>query len=145
MNHTPTSGLLLALAMACSAGTALAQNASPAQAAPLTRAQVRMDTAEFLKTHEWIDATDTWVLKSGYEPPTGVVSRATVKAQRDEFLRNNRWDDRNAVWSPRKPVPPTVSGLTRAQVRADTAAFTRTHHWDEEKSEWLANPPLKRQ
>lgn len=136
-------GLLVALAIASASGYVQAQDASQARADSLTREQVRMETKEFLKTHRWDEPSDTWVLKTGVEPPTGVVSRAVVKAQRDEFLRNNRWDEPNDMWVPRKPVPPTISTLNRAQVRADTIAFTRTHHWDEEAGQWVANPPLK--
>jgi hypothetical protein len=144
MNRKHTMSLLAALAIASTTGLVQAQSTDSSAAASPSRAQVRMETKEFLKTHRWDEPSDTWVLKTGVEPPTGVVSRAVVKAQRDEFLRNNRWDEPNDMWVPRKPVPPTISTLTRAQVRADTIAFTRTHHWDEESEQWVANPPLKK-
>jgi hypothetical protein len=61
MNHTHIKGLLSGLALACTSGTALAQNATPAATAPLNRKQVRMDTAERLKTHRCDEGTGEWL------------------------------------------------------------------------------------
>ena len=143
MNAISTSKLFLALVLAGSVNLGHAQTTDSATAGSPTRMQIRMETKEFLKTHRWDEATEVWVLKSGVEPPTGVVSRATVKAMRDEYMRLNRWDEPSATWVPRKPVPATPSTLTREQVRADTLAFTRTHHWSEEAEDWVLNAPRK--
>ena len=134
------TGLLLALRIASTTVPVPAQTTGAPAAAPQSREQVRMETREFLRTHRWDEVSDTWLLKSGIEPPTGVVSRAVVKAQRDEYMRNNRWDEARAVWVPRQPVLPAVSSLTREQEREITIAFMRTHHWSEEKETWLLNP-----
>lgn len=144
MNHRHTTALLLLLALGPTAGSALAQSADPSAAASPSRAQVRMETKEFLKTHRWDEPSDTWLLKSGVEPPTGVVPRAVVKAQRDEFLRLNRWDEPSNTWIVRKPAAPTISALTRAQVRMETKAFIRTHRWDEDTEAWVAMPPARK-
>ena len=141
MNHKHLTALLLALV--ATAGTAQTRPADAAAEASPTRAQVRMETKEFLRTHRWDEPLETWILKSGVEPPTGVASRATVKAQRDEYMRRNRWVESTDTWVPRTPVPPTISSLTREQVRAETIAFTRTHHWDEETEAWVANRASK--
>lgn len=109
-----------------------------------TRQQVKMETKEFLSTHTWDANTDVWSLKSGVEPPTGVMSRATVKAQRDEFMRNNRWDNAISSYVPIKPAPRELSTLTRAEMRAETVQFMRTHRWDEPTEMWIENPPARK-
>ena len=144
MKRNHASPLFWALALAVVTTWGPAQAADPAAAVSPTRAQVRMETKDFLKTHRWDESNDTWVLKSGVEPPTGVMSRAVVKAQRDEFLRLNRWDEPTDTWKSRSPVPAQASTLTREQVRADTLAFTRSHHWSEETERWEKNLPLKK-
>jgi hypothetical protein len=143
MNPISPSNLFLALVLAGTVNLGHAQTTDSATAGSPTRMQVRMETKEFLKTHRWDEPTEVWVLKSGVEPPTGVVSRATVKAKRDEYMRLNQWDAVSDTWSARKPVPATPSTLTREQVRADTIAFTRTHHWDEEVEAWVLNTPRR--
>lgn len=124
------SGLLLAQ------GVQAQGTQSPVQ----TREQVRMETKEFLRTHRWEEATDTWVLKSGFEPPAGVRSRAEVKAERNAFLAANRWNEAESRWVPIKGEPRNMSSLTRDEVRRETAAFLRSHRWDEEKSAWIDRP-----
>lgn len=118
---------LLAL-LAC---TGLAQAQTPAAAAPLTRAQVKMEREEFMRTHRWHEATQTWMLRDGVEPPAGVKTRAEVKAERDAFVRTHRWDERVSGWVPREPAPREPGGLSRAEVKRDTVQFLRTHVWDE--------------
>ena len=54
-------GVLLAAAGATSA---FAQAAVAPPAEPLTRAQVRMERAEFVKSHRWDEETETWALES---------------------------------------------------------------------------------
>ncbi|MDH4392680.1 MAG: hypothetical protein QE285_14815 [Aquabacterium sp.] len=143
MNCKHAIGFVLALVLSSTMGAAQAQSADAASTSSPSRAQVRMETKEFLRTHRWDEASELWLLKSGVEPPTGVLSRAEVRARRDEFLRLNRWDEAAETWILRKPAPPTISGLTREEVRAETIAFTRTHHWDEGAEGWVANRPLK--
>lgn len=137
------TALPLALALATFGGGVLAQATEPAAAASPSRSQVRMETREFLRTHRWDEPLEIWVLKSGIEPPTGVVSRAAVRAKRDEFMRLNRWDEPTDTWVARSPAAPMASTLTREQVRVEMAAFAKTHTWDEETESWISNRPMK--
>lgn len=113
-------------------------DASTAAAAPLTRAQVKMERNEFVKTHRWEPTSEMWVLKPGFEPPEGVKSRTEVKAERDAYLSKYRWDERSSDWVPVAGGSRKLSTLTRAQVKAETIQFMRTHEWDEESSSWVA-------
>lgn len=122
------SALALAALLAC---PGLAQAQTQAADAPLTRAQVKMEREEFMRTHRWHEATQTWMLRDGVEPPAGVKTRAEVKAERDAFVRTHRWDERVSGWVPREPAPRESSSLSRAQVKRDTVQFLRTHVWDE--------------
>lgn len=131
-------GVLLAAAGATSA---FAQAAVAPPAEPLTRAQVRMERAEFVKSHRWDEATANWVLKPGYDAPVGMKTRAQVMAERDEVLRNNQWDERTGTWVPLKGKPREISTLSREQVRKETAEFIRTHRWDEETETWMLKSP----
>jgi hypothetical protein len=141
MKYLHVAGLLAGLNL-LALGSASAQMATPSTAAgPLTRAEVKMERDEFLKSHRWDEQTDMWVLKSGYEPPAGVMSRDQVKAQRDVFLSNNRWDESAGSWVPMKPGPRVLSTLTREQVKAETVQFLKTHRWDESSSTWLEKNP----
>jgi hypothetical protein len=103
--------LLLAVLLASTAGMVSAQTAADTAAASPTRAQVKMDRDEFLKTHHYDDVTSNWVLNSGSEPPAGMKSRAEIKAERDEFLRNNRYDTRIADWVPLKSEPRDLNAM----------------------------------
>jgi hypothetical protein len=105
--------------------------------APATRMQIKMERDEFLKTHRWDEYSETWLLKSGVEPPGSVKSRAEVKAARDVFLRNNKWDSTAGGWLPLKATPRDLNGMTREQVKAETDQFLKTHYWDEEAEGWL--------
>jgi len=127
--------LTLAMSLTTVCGSALAQ-AAPS-AAPATRAEVKMDAAEFKKTHVYDQVMDVWVVKSDMEPPQGMKSRAQIKAERDEFLRNNRWSENGSVWIPLKGKPRDMSTMTREQVKAETIAFTKTHRWDENTETWM--------
>jgi hypothetical protein len=109
----------------------------------VTRTPMKMDSREFLRTHEWNEATDTWSMKMDVMPPEGVKSRAEVKAQRDTFLSNNRWDNVTSQYVAIKPGPRQLSSLTRAQVKAETVQFMRTHSWNEETSTWVDVPARK--
>jgi hypothetical protein len=113
-------------------------------AAPATRAEVKMETAEFLKSHRWDPAVDNWVLKDGFDAPAGVRPRTEVRAERDAFLKANRWDSAKEAWVPVKSErgePPT---RTRAQVAAETQQFLKTHEWDETKGAWSEKAPRRK-
>lgn len=144
-----TLGVTLAAALVLPAYAQKAVPAAPAvtttntETGSATRSQVKMDTKEFLRTHRWNEADNSWSMRSGMEPPAGVMSRADVKAQRDLFLSNNRWDNINSQYVPIKPAPRVMSSLTRAQVKAETIQFMRTHEWDEENSVWKDVPMAK--
>jgi hypothetical protein len=141
-----SSCLLLALPVVLSLSTAALSLPALAQtdAAPVTRMQIKMERDEFLKTHRWDEYGETWVLKSGVEPPANVKSRAEVKAARDVFLRNNKWDSTAGGWLPLASTPRDLSGMTREQVKAETDQFLKTHYWDEESDGWLEKSPRTR-
>lgn len=135
----PLFASMAMLALALTAAPAWSQTPSSAVPGsangPLTRAQVKMDRDEFLRTHHWDALTDVWSLNSGVEPPTGVMSRADVKAARDTYLSTHRWSETQG-WLPLKSGSRNMSSLTRAQVQAETRQFMRTHRWDEATEEW---------
>jgi hypothetical protein len=133
--------VVLGLLLASSVTLSGAQSASAA--APLSRAQVKMERDDFLKSHTYDSANETWVLKKEFEPPTGMKSRAEIKAERDEFLRNNRYDQASEIWVPIS-TPRDMSSLTRAQVREETRQFVKTHVWDNVKDAWVERFPAKR-
>ncbi|CAN5530006.1 hypothetical protein BH10PSE16_BH10PSE16_37330 [soil metagenome] len=120
-----------------------AQTAAGTAAAPPTRAEVKMEAADFLATHRWDDDMSAWVLKSGVEAPAGVKSRAEVKAERDAFLRANRWDNNTSSWVPLKPGPRDLGMMTRAQLAAETRQFLATHTFDEDKGSYVERMPRK--
>jgi hypothetical protein len=128
--------------------TGLAQAQRPVEAMAAagptaTRAQVKMDREEFLRTHRWDDTSDVWTLQDNFDPPMGVRSRADVRAARDTFLRANRWDELNGMWKPRTPVVREPSDKSRAEVRAETIQFTKTHRYDEATEVWVERTPLR--
>jgi hypothetical protein len=128
--------------MLCAATLALAghhvqaqQAAATATPAPLTRAQVKMEREDFIKSHKWDADNETWVLKPEYEPPGQMKGRAEVRKERDEFLKANRWDAGTESWVP-LVKPREISQLSRAQVRKETREFLRTHEWDTATESW---------
>lgn len=108
-----------------------------AQGVGLTREQVKMDRDAFLALMRWDELTGMWVLKSGMEPPKGVMSRAEVIAMRDQFLRMNVYDDTVGTWVPLK-APREMSTLTREQVNMETLRFLMMHRYDEQRNEWVS-------
>lgn len=142
----PSSWAMLTLLGALASPLPGLAQTSPRPSEPgLTRAQVKMERAEFLKSHRWDPASDTWVLRPGFEPPEGAKTRAQIKAERDEFLSKHRWDEAQGDWVPRAGAPRVMSSLSRAQVKAETVQFMKTHRWDEAKEEWVDRPaPRKR-
>jgi hypothetical protein len=103
----------------------------------LTREQVKMDRDSFLALMRWDELTGMWVLKSGMEPPKGVMSRAEVLAMRDQFLRMNVYDDSVGTWVPLK-APREMSTLTREQVNMETQRFLMMYRYDESRNEWIS-------
>jgi hypothetical protein len=136
--------IALGLLLASSVTLSSAQSATEATTAPLTRAQVKMERDDFLKSHTYDSATETWMVKKGFEAPAGMKTRAEIKAERDEFLRNNRYDSATETWIPLKNQPRDMSGLTREQVREETRQFVRTHAWDDVKGAWVDRSPAKK-
>lgn len=136
--NTRTSFLLSAAVFACATASApaLAQPSPQAPLSTITRSEVKMDLAEFRRTHMWDETTDSWVLKPEFDAPMGMKSRAQVKAERDNYLRRNRWDEATGKWVPLNPYR-DMSTLTREQVKAETAAFTRWYRWDELTDSWV--------
>lgn len=132
----PTLSVLI-VATVVLAGPAMAQGTPAA----LTRAQVKMERLEFLKSHQWDEEMDVWVLKPGYDAPAGVMSRSEVMAARNEFLRNNRWNEAQGGWTPIKSQPRDLGTLDREQMRAETRRFVRSHRWDEQTETWVARIP----
>ena len=105
--------------MLCAATLALAghhvqaqQATATATSGPLTRAQVKMEREDFIKSHKWDPENENWVLKPEYEPPGPMKGRAEVRKERDEFLKNNRWDTTTETWVP-LVQPRVVSQLSR--------------------------------
>lgn len=143
--HLKTIPLAVGMTAALMFGAAAqAQTPASPSAAPMTRAEIKMDTAEFLKTHRFDEAMGVWMLKSGVEPPAGVKPRAEVKAERDAFLRTNRWDTETSNWVPMKPgTTRDLATMPRAQVTAETKQFLATHTYDEDKGVYVERMPRK--
>ena len=136
--------LPLLMGLVFSTGLVCAQGTSDASAASPTRAQVKMERDEFIKTHRWDQINETWTFKGGVEAPAGMKSRAEIKAARDEFLRNNKYDQTTESWVPLKAEPRNLSGLTREQMRAEIRHFARTHEWNPLTDQWDARTPSKK-
>jgi len=136
--------LMLSVAILALAGhSSQAQQAkSSAASVPLTRAQVKMDRDEFIKSHRWDEPSETWVLKQGFEPPAPMKGRAEVRKERDEFLSKNRWDAATGNWIPLSQ-PRVISQLSREQVRRETREFLRTHEWDEVTEAWTLRRAIR--
>lgn len=126
-------------ALALCAGAAVQAQGQPPEvtACERTRAEVRNECVEFMRTHRWDEETGDYAPrfpgkgKAGATPPEGVMSRAEVRAARDSFLKANRWNDAKSQWEPLGGTPRDISTMSRDQVRKETQAFMRTHRWDE--------------
>jgi len=132
----------LGVCMALVGGTASAQTPEELACAK-TRAEVRADCVQFLKTHVWDDGVGNYVLKSGARTPEGVKSREDIRMERNKFLAANRWNDAKSMW---EPIPgkardvaaePLECGKVRGEVQKDCAAFLKTHRWDDAKSMYV--------
>jgi hypothetical protein len=131
MTRTYTLPSVIAVALLAACGLAQAQGS------PQTREQVKMERDAFLKAFEWNEAQGQWVLKSGVEPPAGVISRQEAKAQREKFLSLNRWSEQEGAWVPIAGAPRNMSTTSRAEVKRDTAAFLKSHRFDEQTGQWV--------
>jgi hypothetical protein len=132
----------LGVCMALVGGAASAQTPEELACAK-TRAEVRNDCVQFLKTHRWDDGLNTYVLKEGAAVPEGVKTRAQITAERNKFLASNRWNDGKSAWEPIAGKPRDVSAeplecaKTRAEIQKDCAAFLKTHRWDDGTSTYV--------
>lgn len=112
-----------------------------------TRAEVRADCIQFLKTHQWNDGLGTYVLKQGAAVPEGVPSRTQIVAERNKFLAANRWNDGKGMWEPIPGKPRDVAAdaleckVMRGDVQKDCVAFLKTHRWDDGKAMYV---PVKK-
>jgi hypothetical protein len=123
-----TVSLVLASLLMSVSGLAAAQG--------LTREQVKMDRDAFLKTMRWDELTGQWVLKSGMEPPAGVLSRAEVIAMRDKFLTMHSYNEAEG-WVPLK-APRDMSKLSREQVNMETLRFLMMYRFEELTGQWVS-------
>lgn len=137
VRHLNTLPVLLGLLGAGAGSVVHAQSDAGMTAATPTRAQVKMERDEFLRSHRWDAVAENWVLRPEFDAPTGMKSRAEVKAGRDEFLRSNRWDELAGTWVSLKDQPRNLSTMSREQLRAETKQFVHTHRWDELAGSWV--------
>lgn len=128
---------------AVAGGTVSAQ--SPEElACAKTRAEVRNECVQFMKTHTWNDGLGAYVLKQGAPVPEGVKTLAQIVAERNAFLASNRWNDVKSAWEPITGKPRDVASepldckMTRADVQKDCVAFMKTHRWDEATGTYVA-------
>lgn len=133
--------------LAFGVGSASAQD--EALACAKTRAEVKAECTQFMKTHTWNEGKGEWVAKgdgkAAAKTPEGVPTRAQIRADRNKFLASNRWDDGKSAWVP-IAAPRDVGGdlscdKTRAEVQADCNAFMKTHRFDEGKGTYV---PIKK-
>jgi hypothetical protein len=133
--------------LAFGVGSASAQD--EAMMCAKTRAEVKADCAQFMKTHTWDEGKGEWIAKSGgkaaAKTPEGVPTRAQIRAERNKFLAANRWDDGKSAWVP-IAAPRDMGGdlscdKTRSEVQADCKAFMKTHRFDEGKGIYV---PIKK-
>jgi hypothetical protein len=142
---SPLKTISLASVMTASLafGAAQAQTADSSATAPPTRAAIKMETAEFLKTHRWDDDQSVWVMRSGVQAPAGVKPRAEVKAERDAFLRANQWNNETSSWVPISTGPRDLGKMSRTQLAGETKQFLSTHTFDETKGVYVEKAPRK--
>lgn len=132
----------LGVCVALVGGTASAQTPEELACAK-SRAEVRAECVQFLKTHVWDDGAGTYVLKSGVRPPEGVKSRDEIRMERNKFLATNRWNDAKSMWEPVSGKPRDVAGepleceKTRSEVQKDCNAFLKTYRWDDARSMYV--------
>lgn len=132
----------LGMCVALVGGAAYAQTPEELACAK-TRAEVRGECVQFLKTHVWNDGAGTYVLKQGANPPEGVATRAQIVAERNKFLAANRWNDAKSMWEPIAGKPRDISAmpaectLSRGEMQKECNAFMKTHRWDDAKGAYV--------
>ena len=135
---------LVAAAVSVACATAILSIASPVSAqsaSGVSRAQVRKECADFMKTHEWSEANG-WQLKPGVKAPaTSAKTPGEGVAETVAFLSKNRWDDAKSAFVPIKGTPRDVSTMSREQVKKEAGEFERTHIWVEEASTFVPCKP----
>jgi Domain of unknown function (DUF4148) len=142
--------VFLPLVLAATAGTALAQTA------PLTRAEVKAQLAEAVRTGDLLADTERGLklnelYPSNYPAQSTEVgkTRAQVKAELAEAIRtgdlladSETGLKRNEINPSNYPAQPTQMGKTRAQVAAETAEARRLGLLDVSENEYpkIATP-----
>jgi hypothetical protein len=139
--------LSVALLALCAGAQVQAQGQPPeVVSCERTRAEVRNECVEFMRTYRWDEAKGDYVPriankgKPGAQPPEGVKSRAEVRAERDKFIKANRWNDTKAQWEPIAGAPRDIATMSREEVRKETQAFMRSHRWDEATQAYVDRP-----
>jgi hypothetical protein len=135
MNFQRILSKIVGLSLVVGCGLAAAQ--TDASKAGATRDQVKMERTEFLRTHVYDAGRQDWMLKPGFEAPTGVMSRAEIKAARDQFLSMHRWNAGAQEWV-KLPGPREMSKVTRAQVKMERDMFIKTMMFNNETGTWSA-------
>jgi hypothetical protein len=66
-----------------------------------TRAEVKAERDEFLRTHRYDQTSDAWVAA---ETPRNMstMTRAQVRDETRQFLRTHQWDDNASAWVAKK-------------------------------------------
>jgi len=134
------SGLLLASTSCVVSAQAASDDASKSP----TRKEVKAETKEFLKMHQWDAVNEAWVVKPDMVPTTGLRSRADVKKERDAYLRTHRWDDTKEAWVELSQGPRDLNALPREQVKKETVMFLKTHSYNEDQNAWVELPVGKK-
>ena len=137
MTYSKIAAFVIAASVLPLASISFAQSNGPAKA----RTEVKMETAEFLRTHSWDPAEDAWVMNKDVMPPQGVKSRAEVIAARDKFLAENRWD-KGLGWVPVKADKGSTSPRTSEQLKMEAKQFAITHMYNEGDNNWVERNAL---
>ncbi len=104
---------------------------------PATRAEVRMERDEFLKTHKYDETNSDWTPNTPFKSE---YSRADVKVARDKFLSTHRWDEANDDFTPMVETRRNMSTVSPEVRKMETMQFVRTHMWDNASSAWVKKP-----
>ena len=96
--------LVLGLFLTSAAGLSNAQGTGDQAGASVTRAQVKMERDEFLKTHRWDDTHSAWVSVKDKPRQMSTLTRAHENAETRQFVRTHRWDDVTGAWVEQSPA-----------------------------------------
>lgn len=58
-----------------------------------TRAEIKTQTSQFLRTNRWDEPTDSWAPVKGPPRDLSAMTRAQVRAETAQFIRTHRFDD----------------------------------------------------